>query len=228
MTIAEVRRAGAAVLVLACIVLLAAAAAELSLSLRGQEIGRADAALLSQARGIGAGSVHAVIARRLDPGVHPAADAQFEAAWIRSHDLIMPVLDARASDLSDTFRQVRSGGRRHEAIDIHAARGTPVLAVTDGVIVRLALHDSGGVTLYLAAPDNQTVFYYAHLASYAEGVHEGMAVRQGDVIGHVGSTGNAGPGNYHLHFEMQTAADPQHSWTGKPRNPYPLLVRARG
>lgn len=168
------------------------------------------------------------ISPKLDAGVHPAADPQLGVLWEQSHTLIMPVMGAAPGDLVDTFMQARGASRRHEAIDIRAPRGTPVRAVTDGRVVRLAQHDSGGITLYQLAPDGQTLFYYAHLDRYVADLHAGAAVRQGDVIGYVGDTGNPGPGNYHLHFEVMTMVDPQHAWTGRPRNPYPLLLRARG
>lgn len=168
------------------------------------------------------------ISTTVDPGVHPAADPQLGTLWKQSHALIMPVMGATAEDLVDTFKQMRGASRLHEAIDIRAPRGTPVRAVTDGRVLRLAQHDSGGITLYHLAPDGHTLFYYAHLDRYAADVRAGMAVRQGDVIGYVGDTGNPGPGNYHLHFEVMTAADPQRYWSGRPRNPYPLLLRARG
>src|SRR5690606_20514411 len=141
---------------------------------------------------------------------------------------IMPVAGVDAADLRDSFAQPRGETRLHEGIDIPAPHGTPVVAVTDGMVLRLTQHDSGGITLYLLAPDGRTVFYDAHLAPYATGVRPGVAVRQGEVLGYVGDTGNAGPGNYHLHFEITTAPDPQHYWAGRPRNPYPLLKRARG
>lgn len=170
----------------------------------------------------------AAISTTVDPAVHPAADPQLGTLWKQSHTLIMPVLGATAADLVDTFTQVRGESRLHEAIDIRAPRGTPVRAVTDGRVLRLAQHDSGGITLYHLAPDGHTLFYYAHLDRYAPGVRAGMSVRQGDIIGYVGDTGNPGAGNYHLHFEVMTAADPQSYWSGRPHNPYPLLLRARG
>jgi peptidoglycan LD-endopeptidase LytH len=165
---------------------------------------------------------------QLDPAVHPAADPRLGELWAVSRRLIMPVEGVSPDDLVDTFTQSRGPNRRHEAIDITAPRGTPVLAVTDGEILRLTEHDSGGITLYQLAPDGQTMFYYAHLLKYANGVRAGVAVRQGDVIGYVGDTGNAGPGNYHLHFEVMTAPDPRQYHAARPRNPYPLLLRSRG
>lgn len=165
---------------------------------------------------------------RLAPSVHPAADPHLGWLWSASRRLIMPVAGVRPDALVDTFGQVRGPDRRHEAIDIPAPRGTPVVAVTDGEILRLTEHDSGGITLYLLAPDGQTVFYYAHLLRYADGVRPGLRVRQGDVIGHVGDTGNAGQGNHHLHFEVMTAPDARQYHAARPRNPYPLLLRTRG
>lgn len=164
----------------------------------------------------------------VEASVHPAADPLLGELWTASRRLIMPVPGILPADLVDTFSQVRGPNRRHEAIDIRAPRGAAVVAVTDGEILRLTEHDSGGITLYLLAPDGQTVFYYAHLLKYADGVRPGLRVRQGEVIGYVGDTGNAGPGNYHLHFEVMTAPDPRRYDAARPRNPYPLLLRARG
>lgn len=168
------------------------------------------------------------VSSQLERYAHPAADPLFGALWSLSRRLIMPVAGVDPGDLTDTFLQPRAVGRLHEAIDIRAPRDAPVLAVTDGVVLRLTEHDSGGITLYLLAPDNRTLFYYAHLSGYADGVHAGQPVRQGDVLGYVGDTGNAGPGNHHLHFEVMVATSPQQYWAARPRNPYPLLKSARG
>lgn len=170
----------------------------------------------------------AQVSARLDPAVHPAADPMMGTLWSLSHRLIVPVAGVDTDDLVDTFAQVRGPNRLHEGIDILAPRGTPVLAAADGVILRLTDHDSGGITLYQLAPDNRTVFYYAHLMGYATGVRPGLAIRQGEVIGYVGDTGNAGPGNHHLHFEVMTAPNASSYWAGRSRNPYPLLLRTRG
>lgn len=169
-----------------------------------------------------------LMSRSLDPSAHPAADPLFGELWAVSRRLIMPVAGFSPDDLVDTFSQLRGPNRRHEAIDIPAPRGTAIVAVTDGEILRLTEHDSGGITLYQLAPDGQTVFYYAHLLRYAVGVRPGLRVRQGDVIAYVGDTGNAGPGRYHLHFEIMTAPDPRQYHAVRPRNPYPLLLRSRG
>ncbi|HEX2166778.1 MAG TPA: M23 family metallopeptidase [Longimicrobiales bacterium] len=165
---------------------------------------------------------------QLRRSVHPAADPMLGRRWSASRNLIVPVSGVTRDDLVDTFEQVRGPDRRHEAIDIPAPRGAPVLAVTDGEVLRLTRHDSGGISLYLLAPDGRTMFYYAHLLDYVDGMRAGMPVRQGDVIAYVGDTGNAGPGNYHLHFEVMTAPDARQYHAARPRNPYPLLLRSRG
>ncbi len=136
---------------------------------------------------------------------------------------IIPVAGVRREQLRDTFDEARSEGRVHEAIDIMAARGTPVLAAADGTVVKLFNSEKGGITIYQLSTDQKVVYYYAHLDSYADGLTEGKRVRQGEVIGAVGDTGNAGPGNYHLHFAIWLISDPKHYWTGVNLNPYPLL-----
>ncbi|WP_414676456.1 M23 family metallopeptidase [Longimicrobium sp.] len=137
--------------------------------------------------------------------------------------LLVPVQGVRPSQLTDTYTQARGQGRVHDAIDIPAARGTPVLATAEGTVLKLFQSARGGTTLYELARDGRTIYYYAHLDRYAAGMAEGKALRQGEVIGSVGNTGNAGPGNYHLHFEVTTTADPKRYWAGTPQNPYPLL-----
>ncbi|HYW07196.1 MAG TPA: M23 family metallopeptidase [Longimicrobium sp.] len=137
--------------------------------------------------------------------------------------LLIPVRGVRAASLVDTYDQARGAGRRHDAIDIMAPRGTPVLATADGVVMKLFTSVRGGITLYQMAPDRRTIYYYAHLDRYAPGIAEGKTLRRGEVLGYVGNTGSAGPGNYHLHFEVTTTADPAKYWGGTPRNPYPLL-----
>jgi peptidoglycan LD-endopeptidase LytH len=137
--------------------------------------------------------------------------------------LIIPVAGVRPDQLIDTFDQSRSEGRVHDAIDIMAPAGTPVLAATDGKILKLFQSERGGTTIYQLSSDEKTVYYYAHLAGYADGLHEEQIVRQGDVIAYVGDTGNAGAGNYHLHFSISAVSDPKRYWEGTNINPYPLL-----
>jgi murein DD-endopeptidase MepM/ murein hydrolase activator NlpD len=137
--------------------------------------------------------------------------------------LLIPVQGVLAASLVDTYEQARGQGRRHDAIDIMAPRGTPVLASSDGVVMKLFRSVRGGITLYELAPDRRTIYYYAHLDRYAPGMVEGRALRRGEVLGYVGDTGDAVPGNYHLHFEVSTTPDPRKYWGGVPQNPYPLL-----
>jgi murein DD-endopeptidase MepM/ murein hydrolase activator NlpD len=141
--------------------------------------------------------------------------------------LLIPVEGVRAGDLRDTFQASRSEGRVHDAIDIPAPRGTPVLAATDGRIVKLFQSVPGGTTIYQLGTDNRTIYYYAHLDRYAEGLKEGTFARRGEVIAYVGDTGNAGAGNYHLHFSISLVSDPKRYWQGTNINPYPLLVNSK-
>jgi peptidoglycan LD-endopeptidase LytH len=141
--------------------------------------------------------------------------------------LIIPVKDVKPSALVDSFTAQRSGGRTHNAIDIMAPRETPVLAAADGEIYKLVTNGLGGTTLYLLSLDRKVVFYYAHLDYYAEGLFIGQKVKQGEVIAFVGDTGNAGIGNFHLHFAVWLVEDPKKYSNGTNLNPYPLLRRAR-
>ena len=146
------------------------------------------------------------------------------SSFISSVNLIIPVAGVRPEQLLDTFYDARSEGRVHDAIDIAAPAGTPVFAAADGRILKLFQSERGGTTIYQLGP-NQMIFYYAHLAGYVPGLAEGNNVRQGDVIAYVGDTGNAGAGNYHLHFSIAVTSDPKRYWEGTNINPYPLLHR---
>jgi murein DD-endopeptidase MepM/ murein hydrolase activator NlpD len=137
--------------------------------------------------------------------------------------LLIPVRGVRPDQLVDTYTAARSQGRSHDAIDIMAPGGTPVLATAPGSVLKLFQSVRGGITLYELGPDQHTIYYYAHLQRYAPGISEGRALRQGDLIGYVGDSGNAGAGNFHLHFEISTTSDPRKYWAGTPLNPYPLL-----
>lgn len=139
--------------------------------------------------------------------------------------LIIPVAGVRPDQLRDTFSESRSEGRVHDAIDIPAPLSTPVLAAADGTIVRLFHSERGGTTIYQLSADNKFVYYYAHLDRYAEGLSAGYFAKQGETIAYVGDTGNAGAGNYHLHFSIAVISDPKRYWEGININPYPLLRR---
>lgn len=137
--------------------------------------------------------------------------------------IIVPVAGIHPSELIDTFEDPRSGGRTHLAIDIMATRNTPVLAFTDGVIRKLGTSKAGGLTIYQFDPNDTYSFYYAHLGSYAEGLSEGDRVRRGQVIGYVGSSGNASADAPHLHFSISKLGPKKRWWKGDPINPYPIL-----
>lgn len=140
-----------------------------------------------------------------------------------STGFIIPVQGIKATQLTDTFNEARSEGRSHNAIDIMAPRGAAVLAATNGKIVKLLTSERGGITIYQLSTDEKLIMYYAHLEKYAEGLAEGRSLRQGEKIGYVGDTGNAGAGNYHLHFALWNVTDPKRYWDGVDINPYPLL-----
>jgi murein DD-endopeptidase MepM/ murein hydrolase activator NlpD len=137
--------------------------------------------------------------------------------------LMIPVVGIKKTDLQDTFTASRSGGRAHDSIDIIAPRGTPVVAVADGEIVRFFDSERGGITIYQHSADKRLMYYYAHLERRADNIQPKQFVRQGTVIGYVGDTGNSGAGNYHLHFAIWTIDDPKRDWDGTNINPYPLL-----
>jgi len=141
--------------------------------------------------------------------------------------LVIPVAGVRASELRDSFGAGRSGGRKHLGIDIMAGRGTPVLAAAPGVIVKRDSSALGGISIYERDLDARTIYFYAHLQGYRAGLIEGELVRAGDVIGYVGTTGNAQGGSPHLHFGIYTVTDPNRWWHGRDLNPYPLLREVR-
>jgi len=137
--------------------------------------------------------------------------------------LLIPVAGVVASQLSDTFNDTRDGTRRHEALDIMASRGTPVLAASDGKVAKLFTSVPGGLTIYEFDPTATYAYYYAHLDRYAPGLAEGKALKRGDLIGYVGSTGDASPDAPHLHFAISVLGPEKQWWKGTAVNPYPLL-----
>ena len=142
----------------------------------------------------------------------------------RSTGPIVPVAGIRPADLHDNFTQPRGNGRLHDALDIMAPRGTPVVAAVDGTIRKLFNSRAGGLTIYEFDQAEEKVYYYAHLDRYADGVAEGLVVAQGTVIGYVGTTGNAPPGAPHLHFAVEVLPPTKEWWKGTPVNPYVLLT----
>ena len=140
--------------------------------------------------------------------------------------LNVPVAGVRIQDLIDTYTQSRGGGARvHNAMDIMAPHGTPVVAAAPGTVEKLFFsRGGGGITAYVRSPDRRWIYYYAHLQAYAPGLAEGQQLRAGAPIGTVGSTGNANPAGPHLHFAVYRM-EPGEPWhAGTPVNPYPLIA----
>ena len=134
----------------------------------------------------------------------------------------MPIAGIDPSKLADNFLEKRNG-RVHEALDILAPRGTPVLAVAEGNVVKLFTSKQGGLTVYQFDNSQTYCFYYAHLDRYRPGLKEGTLLRKGEVLGYVGTTGNAPPGTPHLHFAVFELGPEKKWWNGKPIDPLPLL-----
>lgn len=142
-----------------------------------------------------------------------------------ARNLMIPVLNVRPEDLTDTYTQTRAGGRLHEAIDIMAPEGTTVRAAAPGTIERIFQSKAGGNTIYIRTPDKTSIHYYAHLGEYAKGLKEGQRIRRGQRLGTVGSTGNADPDAPHLHFEIMRISPDAEWWEPAVSiNPYPLLA----
>jgi murein DD-endopeptidase MepM/ murein hydrolase activator NlpD len=140
--------------------------------------------------------------------------------------LMIPVEGVSRDQLSDTWGQSRSGGaRQHQAIDIMAPKGTPVLAAAPGTVEKLFVSERGGITAYVRSEDLRLIYYYAHLERYAPGLSEQQNVRAGQLIGYVGETGNVAPGGPHLHFAVNVVRPEEKWYQGTPLNPYPLLRR---
>ena len=137
--------------------------------------------------------------------------------------LLIPVVGIKSSQLTDTFDQARGKERRHEALDIMAPKGTQVVAAADGKVVKLFNSKPGGLTVYQFDTTEKFAYYYAHLDHYASGVAEGTYLKRGDLVGYVGSTGDANPAAPHLHFAIFTLTPEKQWWKGVALNPYPLL-----
>jgi murein DD-endopeptidase MepM/ murein hydrolase activator NlpD len=140
--------------------------------------------------------------------------------------LVLPVSGSHARELKDDFEETRGGTRRHEAIDILAPRGTPVLAAVSGPVAKLFTSQQGGLTVYQFDAAGEYCYYYAHLDRYAPGLAEGMVLERGDRVGDVGTTGNAPKDTPHLHFAMFRLGPDKKWWEGEAVNPFPLLQKA--
>jgi peptidoglycan LD-endopeptidase LytH len=151
-----------------------------------------------------------------------------EQVQVSPSGLAIPVVGVKPEQLVDTFDAARSAGRRHDAIDIMAAEGTPVIAAADGTIEKLFYSKGGGgITIYERSPDQKWMYYYAHLQGYAPGLAEGEQVKRGQVIARVDHTGDAVASAPHLHFAINTMAPGQRWWQGTAINPYPVLAGKR-
>lgn len=159
---------------------------------------------------------------------YPSAITEADANTLSVKQLLLPVAGVAPSQLHDSYYDSRSEGRVHQALDIMAPRDTAVLATEDGTVVKLHQSARGGTMLYESDPSGLFVYYYGHLSRYADGIAEGKQVKRGDVIAYVGDTGNAGPGNYHLHFGISRVTSPGKWSGGEPINPYPLLTDKQG
>jgi len=159
-----------------------------------------------------------------DTPSEPAGDLNEDVTVLRTRDLVVPVSGVERRVLTPTFSDPRGGGKRvHEALDIMASRGTPVVAADSGTIVKLFQSKPGGTTIYQFDPSGSYCYYYAHLDRYAEGLAQGNAVERGQTIGYVGSTGNASPDAPHLHFAIFRLGPEKHWWEGVAIDPYVVL-----
>ncbi len=168
-------------------------------------------------------TVSADAPRAVEPAVATETIGADPIAVLRRHDLKLPVVDddVDVDDWKGDFAQRRGGGSRgHEAVDILAPRHTPVVAVEDGTIAKLFNSKAGGITIYQFDPTEQFCYYYAHLQRYAPGLRDGQQVSKGEVIGYVGTTGNAPPSTPHLHFAIFQLTDAKRWWEGRPIDPY--------
>lgn len=152
--------------------------------------------------------------------VAATACAQDDIQSLRSRKLVLPIASVEASRLTNTYAQSRAAGKLHEALDIMAPRGTPVVAVEDGRVAKLFLSKPGGITLYQFDHNTEYAYYYAHLDRYADGLKEGTPLRKGQVVGYVGSTGNAAPDAPHLHFAIFRLGPERQWWRGTAVNPF--------
>jgi len=149
-----------------------------------------------------------------------------ESVVVGPTGLAIPVAGMKPDQLVDTYTQARAGGARsHDAIDIMAPTGTPVVTAAPGTVEKLFFSDGGGgITAYVRSEDGRWIYYYAHLSAYAPGLHEGQKLKRGELVGYVGATGNANPAGPHLHFAINRMNPDEQWWQGTAINPYPLLA----
>ncbi|MEO5774136.1 MAG: M23 family metallopeptidase [Sphingomicrobium sp.] len=148
-----------------------------------------------------------------------------ESVEVGPAGLAIPVVGVKPNELIDTFTQARAGGARiHDAIDIMAPVGRPVISASPGTVEKLFLSQGGGITAYVRSDDGTWIYYYAHLSAYAPGLHEGQHLLRGAPVGFVGFSGNANPAGPHLHFAINRMQPGEKWYNGTPINPYPLLA----
>jgi murein DD-endopeptidase MepM/ murein hydrolase activator NlpD len=157
--------------------------------------------------------------RGIEPG--GAIDA------LHRHELRIPIDGVTADSFKGGFQERRAGdgGHQHEAVDILAPRNTPVHAVENGTIARLFNSKAGGRTIYQFDSSGRFCYYYAHLERYEEGLRDGQPVSAGEVIGYVGTSGNAPPGTPHLHFAVLELGPDKRWWQGQALDPYLVFRR---
>ena len=148
-----------------------------------------------------------------------------DVAWLRDRGLLVPVAGIGPAQIADTFNDARDGARRHNAVDILAPRGTEVLAAEDGVVLRVGTNALGGNVVWTSDAGRRFAFYYAHLEGWSRGLREGLTVSRGDVIGYVGTSGNAPQHTPHLHFQVLRIADAKRYANGTPLNPLPFFTQ---
>jgi murein DD-endopeptidase MepM/ murein hydrolase activator NlpD len=172
--------------------------------------------------------VHAALSGPDARHVLPAdAPAPMDTHPSTALNISLPLSNLKRADIQDTFNDARGGGTKHEATDILAPRGAPVLAVDEGSVVKLFTSKKGGLTVYQFDRSRTYCYYYAHLDGYAEGLAEGMLVHRGDRLGYVGTTGDAPANTPHLHFAILQLGPDKHWWEHTTAlDPYPFLVKA--
>lgn len=159
----------------------------------------------------------------LDSGAAAVVHAS-DIEALRAQAPVVPVAGVTAKDLVDSFTDRRGSARQHNALDIMAARNTPAIAATAGTVLRLHNSVAGGLSIYLKDRTSRFILMYGHLDSYRPGLAEGASVKRGEIIGFVGTTGNANPNAPHLHFQVMRSDDPKSWWRGTPINPF-LIYR---
>jgi murein DD-endopeptidase MepM/ murein hydrolase activator NlpD len=145
-------------------------------------------------------------------------------ASLRERGLLVPVKGISASQIPDSYDAPRDGARVHNAQDILAKRGTPVLAADDGTILHVGENSLGGKVIWTADPSRRFAYYYAHLDHYAKGLRDGQQISRGEVLGYVGTTGNAPKDTPHLHFQVVRIVSGKRYSEGPPLNPLPLFT----